>query len=90
MQPTTPSDLTMLASWIAQNIGKGLAESRARAQHICAEATTACTITAAIRKATAQLRHSAQQIRAVHAQHLAAGVRRRQKGRVRSEALLSQ
>jgi hypothetical protein len=90
MLPPIPSDLTLLAPWSAQTIRTDLTESRAQAQHICEEATATCAIATEIRQEAAQLRHNAQQIRAIHAQHLAAGVRRRQKGRAREEALLSQ
>ena len=90
MLPPLPADLTLLASWSAYTIRTDLTESRAQAQHICAEATATYASAAEIRLETAPLRHNAQQMRAIHAQHLAAGVRRRQKGRAREEALLSQ
>jgi hypothetical protein len=83
MLPTAPSDLDFLPPWIAQDAQEALRESRHQAQQICAEATAACATAAGLRHETAQLRHRAQQMRAVHAQHLAAGVRRRQPGLAR-------
>jgi hypothetical protein len=84
MLSTIPSDLTLRASRIAQHIRQDLQESRVQAQHICEEATAACASAAEIRQETAQLRHSARQLWTVRAQYLAAGIRRRQKGRARS------
>ena len=80
MHPTPPSDLDMLPLWITQDIGADLRESRKRSRQRCADATAACAIAAELRLETAQLRHNAQQMRAIHAQHLAVGVQRRQQG----------
>ena len=78
MHPTPPSDLDMLPLWSTQDIGADLRESRKRSRQRCAEATATCAIAAELRLETAQLRHNAQQMRAIHAQYLAAGVQRRQ------------
>ena len=83
MLPTIPSARILLTSEMAQSTWEDLLESRARAQHICAEATAACVSAAEIKHETAQLRHRARQLRTVHAEHLAVGVRRRHKGRAR-------
>ena len=83
MLPTTPSDLTMLSPWMAKDRQRDLRESQARSQQICEEATAVRAMSAEIMQETAQLRSSARQVRAVHAQHLAAEVRRRQKGLAR-------
>jgi hypothetical protein len=80
MYPTTLSDRTLLARWITQDMQGNLAESRALSRQICDEATAARATSAVLMQVTAQLRHHAQQVRAVHAQHLAAGVHRRQNG----------
>jgi hypothetical protein len=83
MYPTPPSDLDMLPLWTTQDIQADLKESRTRARQRCADATAACALAAEIRLEAAQLRHNAQQTRAIHVQHLAAGARRRQKDRAR-------
>ena len=48
MLPPFPADLTLLASWSAHTIRTDLTESRAQAQHICAEATATCASAAEI------------------------------------------
>jgi hypothetical protein len=65
---------------MTQDMQSDLAESRTQSREICEEARDVRATSATIMQETAQLRHSAQQVRAVHAQHLAAGVRRRQQG----------
>jgi hypothetical protein len=80
MLPTISSALIILASEIAQSMQEELRESRAQARQICDETTAVCATSAEIRHETAWLRHHAQQLRVVHAEHLAAGVRRRHKG----------
>ena len=80
MHPTTPSDFTLFPRWTTQDIWRDLRESRIHAREICEEARDVRATSATIMQETAQLRHSAQQVRAVHAQHLAAGVCRRQQG----------
>ena len=92
MLPPLPADLALLASWSAHTMRTDLTESRAQAQHICAEATATCASAAEIRLETAPLRHNAQQMRAIHAQP--PGSRgtptSRKVGRGKRQALLSQ
>jgi len=80
MRPPTPSVRAMSTPLIVQQLLADYAACRALAQEVCQEAAATRARAAEIRQVSFHYCQRARALRTVSAEHLAAGVRRRQKG----------